>query len=134
MSTETNLQMPESEKKQKPTSTRYRFSVPEKDVCVHKWIANQSNPSQSIREIIKERIKKTGFDDVTCYEVKQQGPVGRPKMAVSEGEPVTQPVQEASAPISGKTVVPQPVVQQPVQPVRPVSNSDSQAMLESLMS
>lgn len=75
MDAENNLVQPSVKK---PTMIRYRFSVPQKDVSVVEWIQNQSNVSQSIRELIKNQIKKTGYDDVTCQEVHKLGPVGRP--------------------------------------------------------
>lgn len=105
MDAENNLVQPSTKK---PTMIRYRFSVPQKDVSVVEWIQNQSNVSQSIRELIKNQIKKTGYDDVTCQEVHKLGPVGRPaspKKSVesetaeqtmvvpSESKPVVQPQQ-----------------------------------------
>ena len=82
--------------------------------------------------------KKTGFDDVTCYEVKQQGAVGRPRTVVSEVESVPAPAPSYETPVQNVAPqpVPQKVVQQPVQTMQPTTTSglDSNAMLESLMS
>lgn len=124
MNSETNLQTPDLPTK-KPACVRYRFSVPEKDVCVHRWIKNQSNVASSIRELIKDRIKKTGYDDITCYEVQKQGPVGRPRTAVASSETQT---AAYAPPVSNPA--PQPVVQ----PQPQTAGTDSNAMLESLMS
>lgn len=56
--------MPESFK-------RYRFSVPNADESVTKWIDAQSNLSHSIRELIKMAIRCNGYSDVSCYPVRQ---------------------------------------------------------------
>lgn len=100
MDAENNLVQPSTKK---PTMIRYRFSVPQKDVSVVEWIQNQSNVSQSIRELIKNQIKKTGYDDVTCQEVHKLGPVGRPaspkKSVESETAEQTMVVPSESKPV-----------------------------------
>ena len=102
MDAENNLVQPSAKK---PTMIRYRFSVPQKDISVVEWIQNQSNVSQSIRELIKNQIKKTGYDDVTCQEVHKLGPVGRP---ASSRKSVESETAEQTMVVSSE---PRPVVQ-----------------------
>lgn len=124
MDAENNLVQPSTKK---PTMIRYRFSVPQKDVSVVEWIQNQSNVSQSIRELIKNQIKKTGYDDVTCQEVHKLGPVGRP----------ASPKKSVESETAEQTMVvpsePKPVVQpQQVSTQTSVDNSKMNDMLASM--
>lgn len=48
---------------------RYRFNVPTNDKSVLKWISNQSNVSSSIRQLIRDDIRRNGFSDYTCRDV-----------------------------------------------------------------
>lgn len=125
MDAENNLVQPSVKK---PTMIRYRFSVPQKDISVVEWIQNQSNVSQSIRELIKNQIKKTGYDDVTCQEVHKLGPVGRPaspKKSV-ENEPVEQTIVSSE---------PKPIVQaQPPQVSTQQTSVDDSKMNDMLAS
>lgn len=57
---------------------RYRFSVPKADTSVNQWIDAQGSLSHSIRELIKDHIRKYGITDATCMPVEQQARVGRP--------------------------------------------------------
>lgn len=61
----------------KESFTRYRFSVPNADESVNKWIDEQSNLSFSIRQIIKDYIQHNGITDATCAEVRQLPKRGR---------------------------------------------------------
>lgn len=48
---------------------RYRVTVPLQDADVINWMAEQSNPSFSVRLIIRAVIAKYGITDVTCLPV-----------------------------------------------------------------
>lgn len=67
---------------------RKRFSVPEADVSVLEWLALQSNPSVSIRQLIKESIQRDGMVDITCAAVSQLPRRGRPPKSLDEDEQV----------------------------------------------
>lgn len=45
---------------------RYRLSIPLDDKEVIDWLEAQSNPSFSVRTVIKAAIKDSGIRDVTC--------------------------------------------------------------------
>lgn len=55
----------------------HKFTVPETDTIVEKWIANQSNPGVSIRMLINLFVTEHGYQDVTCMAfglaVKKRG-------------------------------------------------------------
>lgn len=125
MDVENNLVQPSTKK---PTMIRYRFSVPQKDVSVVEWIQNQSNVSQSIRELIKNQIKKTGYDDVTCQEVHKLGPVGRP---ASPKKSVESETAEQTMFVPSE---PKPVVQAQPQQVSTQTSVDDSKMNDMLAS
>lgn len=125
MDAENNLIQPSTKK---PTMIRYRFSVPQKDVSVVEWIQNQSNVSQSIRELIKNQIKKTGYDDVTCQEVHKLGPVGRP---VSPKKSVESETAEQTMVVPSES---KPVVQAQPQQVSTQTSVDDSKMNDMLAS
>lgn len=92
---------------------RLRFSVPNADVSVIEWIDAQANLSASIRELIKDSIRRNGIMDATCMRVEQRGAVGRPRKEM--GQSVLEPVASVNtADISAATiqvpVTPQPAV------------------------
>lgn len=124
MDAENNLVQPSVKK---PTMIRYRFSVPQKDVSVVEWIQNQSNVSQSIRELIKNQIKKTGYDDVTCQEVHKLGPVGRPASPKKSVE--SEPVEQTIVPSE-----PKPIAQAQPQQVSTQTSVDDSKMNDMLAS
>ena len=64
--------------KKEESFTRHRFSVPKADDTVREWMEAQSNLSQSLRQLIREYVRKNGCTDVTCARVEQIGKVGRP--------------------------------------------------------
>lgn len=65
----------------KSTVTRYRFSVPDDDVSVVRWLENQHSISMSMRLLIRDAIRSTGLQDVTCIPVEQYAKRGRPSNA-----------------------------------------------------
>lgn len=125
MDAENNSVQPSTKK---PTMIRYRFSVPQKDISVVKWIQNQSNVSQSIRELIKNQIKKTGYDDVTCQEVHKLGPVGRPASPKKSVE------SEAAEQAMFVPSEPKPVVQAQPQQISTQTSVDDSKMNDMLAS
>ena len=125
---------------------RFRFSVPFADESVHEWIEKQSNLSNSLRQLIRDAIRREGMVDITCSPVVQRGsnrperieypmaqpvdaqpvPVAVPVVPAQPAVPVT-PVQTApvyTAPAqpvaSAPAPVPEPVQSAPVTPVAPV--------------
>ena len=127
MSTETNSTQANT---RKPAMVRYRFSVPEKDVSVIRWVQNQSNVSQSIRDLIKNQIKRTGFEDVTCQEVHQLVPVGRPAGSVKKV--VEESVMQTELPVQPSMIQAIPATPKPT--VNHSAGMDEKAsdMLESM--
>lgn len=65
----------------KSTVTRYRFSVPDDDISVVRWLENQHSISMSMRLLIRDAIRSTGLQDVTCTPVEQYAKRGRPSNA-----------------------------------------------------
>lgn len=73
---------------------RYRFSVPKADTSVNQWIDAQGSLSHSIRELIKDHIRKYGITDATCMPVEQQARVGRPPKHSERDEMAQEEVQK----------------------------------------
>lgn len=64
-------------------STRYRFSIPDSDAAVLKWMQKQSNLSSSIHVMIRAFIRQYGYTDAMCVEFGvSQRSVGRPPKQV----------------------------------------------------
>ena len=70
----------------RPQSRRFRVSVPEADESVLAWICAQSDPSASVRSLIREAIERHGYRDATCYPVQQQPRRGRPPKSTEQAE------------------------------------------------
>ena len=70
----------------RPQSRRFRVSVPEADESVLAWIGAQSDPSASVRSLIREAIERHGYRDATCYPVQQQPRRGRPPKSTEQAE------------------------------------------------
>lgn len=106
-------------------STRHRFTVPNKDDTVLRWIENQSSLSTSLRMLIRWAVQEYGFADVTCLAVKRGR--GRPNGTAEDivyerglevFDPNTVPVQPAQTPVRqpAAPVAPSaPVMSMPVQ-------------------
>ena len=87
-------------------SQRFRISVPETDKEVLAWIDAQSNLSFSLRLLMREAMRLSGEQDISCTQFTFRNPPGRPRKKLSQpaqSEPVEQIVQ--------------PVIQQAPQPV-----------------
>lgn len=110
---------------------RYRVTVPLKDADVINWMVEQTNPSFSIRMLIRAFIAKYGITDVTCLPVTagldidlqnpdmqaenlpRQAPVKKTSVSLTDvKQGLSQPVQKPAQPQS----VP---VQSPAAPVQP---------------
>lgn len=115
---------------------RYRFSVPNADASINRWVSEQSNLSMSLRMLIGECIERNGYGDYTCRERIPGARRGRPPKAsyaeeqdVEEQVGSTQPVVPAEPVVSTVTKKP---VSQPVQPKAnvPLSDDDIAAMFQ----
>ena len=64
---------------------RFRLTIPAADGSVLKWMGAQQNVSYSIRQLIRDAIRRDGYVDVTCSEVQQLPRRGRPPKEDEEG-------------------------------------------------
>lgn len=124
--------MPKTEKKTQ--AIRYRFSVPEDDVSVVQWLKNQNNISSSLRTLVRDAIRSTGMQDVTCVPVEQYAKRGRPSNAEllareaekHEPEPETVVETEVQETIPEPVEIPKPAERQPERPqAAPPVHNDS---------
>lgn len=65
------------------TYVRYRLNVPVADDSTQKWIAAQTCPSISIRQLIRQAIERDGYVDAMCSSVEQLPRRGRPPKSES---------------------------------------------------
>lgn len=63
---------------------RLRWSVPQADVSVNKWLDEQYDTSQSLRVLIRESIQREGYIDVANKPVEQLPRRGRPPLISTE--------------------------------------------------
>ena len=95
---------------------RYRLNVPVADDSTQKWMAAQTCPSISIRQLIRQAIERDGYADAMCSSVEQLPRRGRPPKSESvlleeeiqttekEPEKITAKVEQpAEKPVSAKT-------------------------------
>ena len=68
----------------RPEPRRFRVSVPNADTSVLTWIGAQSDLSASVRALIRDAIRRDGYQDATCYPVKQQPRRGRPPRSADD--------------------------------------------------
>lgn len=68
----------------RPEPRRFRVSVPNADISVLTWIGAQSDLSASVRALIRDAIRRDGYQDATCYPVKQQPRRGRPPRSADD--------------------------------------------------
>ena len=107
----------------KKAPNRYRFSVPEDDKSVTEWIGKQNSLSTSIRQLIKDAIRKYGQQDITCLPVEQYEKRGRPSNAELAERAQAQP-ERPTKKLAAKQETPQTVA--PAQPV-PVAQAPDPA-------
>ena len=69
--------------KARPTMERRRLSFPSTDTTVRDWLSAQSDPSASMRLIIRDTVAREGYSDVMCRRVEQQPQRGRPRAVVT---------------------------------------------------
>lgn len=69
--------------KARPTMERRRLSFPSTDTTVRDWLSAQSDPSASMRLIIRDTVAREGYSDVMCRRVEQQPQRGRPRAAAT---------------------------------------------------
>lgn len=69
--------------KARPTMERRRLSFPSTDTTVRDWLSAQSDPSASMRLIIRDTVAREGYSDVMCRRVEQQPQRGRPRVAAT---------------------------------------------------
>ena len=74
----------------------HKFTVPDSDQIVEKWIANQSNYGVSIRMLIKMFVTEHGYQDVTCMAIGLAAKKrGRPsKQLMQKMEQMTAGIQQ----------------------------------------
>ena len=65
------------------TYVRYRLNVPVADDSTQKWMAAQTCPSISIRQLIRQAIERDGYVDAMCSSVEQLPRRGRPPKSES---------------------------------------------------
>ena len=97
-------------------SQRFRISVPETDKEVLAWIDAQSNLSFSLRLLMREAMRLSGEQDISCTQFTFRNPPGRPRKKLSQPAQ-SEPVEQIVQPVIQQA--PQPVAQ-PVQ-VQPVA-------------
>ena len=106
---------------------RYRVTVPLKDSDVINWMVEQSNPSVSIRMLIRAFIAKYGISDVTCL------PVSAGLELDMQSPEFRQDIQQAVAPAKKTSVSLTEVRQglvQPAQPVQPASQKAPEPVVQ----
>ena len=75
----------------------YRISIPKKDKIFADWMASQTNPSLSMRLLIRHFIDENGFDDVFNAFGMELVNKGRGRKAEVVYKVPTEPVVEVSA-------------------------------------
>lgn len=77
--------------KARPTMERRRLSFPSTDTTVRDWLSAQSDPSASMRLIIRDTVAREGYSDVMCRRVEQSQP--EQARLRQHSEPVNQALQ-----------------------------------------
>lgn len=112
--------------KARPTMERRRLSFPSTDTTVRDWLSAQSDPSASMRLIIRDTVAREGYSDVMCRRVEQQPQRGRPRVAAtmtitgteqSENEVRAEPVPPAH--VSENSMTEGPAQQSQLEQARP---------------
>ena len=88
-------------------SQRFRISVPETDKEVLAWIDAQANLSFSLRLLMREAMRLSGEQDISCTQFTFRNPPGRPRKKLSQpaqSEPVEQIVQPVAQPVQVQPV------------------------------
>lgn len=110
--------------KARPTMERRRLSFPSTDTTVRDWLSAQSDPSASMRLIIRDTVAREGYSDVMCRRVEQQPQRGRPRVAATVAAATTtgaeQSVSEVRVdPVSSSHVPEHPVAEDVAQQSQP---------------
>lgn len=100
--------------KARPTMERRRLSFPSTDTTVRDWLSAQSDPSASMRLIIRDTVAREGYSDVMCRRVEQQPQRGRPRAAATVEVATTTGVEQSENEVRVEPVPPAHVPEHPV--------------------
>lgn len=109
--------------KARPTMERRRLSFPSTDTTVRDWLGAQSDPSASMRLIIRDTVAREGYSDVMCRRVEQQPQRGRPRVAATVAAATTTGAEQSGSEVR---VEPVPSVHVPEHPVAEDTAQQSQ--------
>lgn len=68
------------------TARKVRWTVPAPDLSVKAWLDAQSNLSESLRLLVRDRIERDGYIDVAYRPIRQLPRRGRPPATVEREE------------------------------------------------
>ena len=111
--------------KARPTMERRRLSFPSTDTTVRDWLSAQSDPSASMRLIIRDTVAREGYSDVMCRRVEQQPQRGRPRAAATVAAAMTTGAEQSGSEVRVDPVPPAHVPEHPV-----VENAAQQSQLD----
>lgn len=100
--------------KARPTMERRRLSFPSTDTTVRDWLSAQSDPSASMRLIIRDTVAREGYSDVMCRRVEQQPQRGRPRVAATVAAATTTGAEQSGSEVRVDPVPPAHVPEHPV--------------------
>lgn len=100
--------------KARPTMERRRLSFPSTDTTVRDWLSAQSDPSSSMRLIIRDTVAREGYSDVMCRRVEQQPQRGRPRVAATVAAATTTGAGQSENEVRVDPVPPSHVPEHPV--------------------
>lgn len=100
--------------KARPTMERRRLSFPSTDTTVRDWLSAQSDPSASMRLIIRDTVAREGYSDVMCRRVEQQPQRGRPRATATVGAATTTGAEQSGSEVRVDPVSPSHVPEHPV--------------------
>lgn len=100
--------------KARPTMERRRLSFPSTDTTVRDWLSAQSDPSASMRLIIRDTVAREGYSDVMCRRVEQQPQRGRPRVAATVAAATATGAEQSENEVRVEPVPPAHVPEHPV--------------------
>lgn len=110
--------------KARPIMERRRLSFPSTDTTVRDWLSAQSDPSASMRLIIRDTVAREGYSDVMCRRVEQQPQRGRPRAAVTVAAATTTEAEQSENEVRVDPVPPAHVPERPVEDAAQRSQSE----------
>lgn len=100
--------------KARPTMERRRLSFPSTDTTVRDWLSAQSDPSASMRLIIRDTVAREGYSDVMCRRVEQQPQRGRPRVTATVAAATSTGAEQSENEVRVDPVPPSHVPEHPV--------------------